>query len=131
MGRSAIQVDEPGHSGGMDARALAVRLPDDAALQAEQPERAAAPAPRSAVGTQALQFTSSQVFPAQVDTSYPARTTGKLWFEVSPGSWSSCSGSMIKPGIVITAGAGTAASSSPPATAMATRRTAPGRAGRR
>jgi V8-like Glu-specific endopeptidase len=103
IGRGAVQVDQAGHAGGMDARSLAVRLPDDAAAQEEQAADAA-PAPRSAVGTMGLEFTSSQVYPAQVDTSYPARTTGKLWFEVSPGSWSTCSGTMIKPGIVVTAG---------------------------
>ena len=59
-----------------------------------------------AVGTQCLQFTSSQVYPVQADTSYPTRATGKLWFEKVPGSgsWWVCSASMIKPGIVVTAG---------------------------
>jgi V8-like Glu-specific endopeptidase len=60
----------------------------------------------SAVGTQGLQFTSSQVFPNDADTNYPTRATGKLWFEKVRGSgqWWVCSASMIKPGIIATAG---------------------------
>jgi V8-like Glu-specific endopeptidase len=107
LGRTAVQADEAGHAGSVDARGLALRLPDEAtapAVDAPQAPQAAPATRRDAVGTQGLQFTSSQVFPSQVDTSYPHRATGKLWFETSPGQWSTCSASMIKPGIVATAG---------------------------
>jgi V8-like Glu-specific endopeptidase len=104
LGQRLPEAGEAGFAGGADASGLARRLftlsPD------EQPQQVSgAPIPE-AVGTQGLQFTSSQVYPSQADTSFPTRATGKLWFEKVPGSgsWFVCSGTMIKPGIVLTAG---------------------------
>jgi V8-like Glu-specific endopeptidase len=54
-------------------------------------------------GTGGIPFTLSQAFPSNENTTYPYSTTGKLWFTIS-GAWYVCSGSMIKPGIVATAG---------------------------
>lgn len=60
-------------------------------------------APQS-VGTGGIQFTSSSVFPQAADITYPISPTGKLWYTKPDGSWWVCSGSMVKPGIVVTAG---------------------------
>jgi len=93
---------ETGHRGGADASGLSRKL-FDFTLDDRFDGGNVTP---YAVGTQGLQFTSSQVFPNDADTNYPTRATGKLWFEkvVGSGSWWVCSASMIKPGIVATAG---------------------------
>jgi V8-like Glu-specific endopeptidase len=104
LGRTAPIAAENGHSGAIaDAKGLAQRLFDIPAD--EQPQQMPAGVTPNAVGTQGLQFTTSQIGPQAVDTTYPSRATGKLWFQ-QPGStgWWVCSGSMIKPGIVLTAG---------------------------
>ncbi|WP_284617583.1 trypsin-like serine peptidase [Aquabacterium humicola] len=105
IGRTVTQASETGHPGGLDATGLAVRVAEPAPVQDAQHEALGLVAP-AAVGTQGLHFTSSAVHPAQADTSFPLRATGKLWFEKVPGSgqWSVRSGTMIKPGIVVTAG---------------------------
>ncbi len=57
-----------------------------------------------AVGTGGLQFTSARTTPVYASsTQFPFRTIGKLFFNQNGISYS-CSGSMIKPGIVVTAG---------------------------
>ncbi len=56
-----------------------------------------------AVGTGGLQFTSSRGGPTATDTTYPYRAVGKLYFKIGAANYM-CSGSMIKPGIVVTAG---------------------------
>lgn len=56
-----------------------------------------------AAGGSGLQFTSSKVFPQAADTTYPLSATGKVWFTAN-GVWKVCSGSMVKPGVVVTAG---------------------------
>jgi V8-like Glu-specific endopeptidase len=105
LGRRAPVAGEAGHRGGnVDASGLSRRLFEFSFEDnLQSPDGSVTP---SAVGTQGLQFTSSQVYPSQADTSYPTRATGKLWFEKVPGSgsWWVCSASMIKPGIVATAG---------------------------
>lgn len=109
LGQRAPEAGDVGQVGGTaDASGLARQLftltPEEQQLQQQSVTmRGATP---EAVGTQGLQFTSSQVYPTQADTSFPTRATGKLWFEKVPGSgsWFVCSGTMIKPGIVLTAG---------------------------
>ncbi len=105
IGQLSPTAGEPGRRAAIaDPSGLARRLFDVSAD--EQPEQAGRGATPDAVGTQGLQFTSSQVYPSQADTTFPTRATGKLWFEKVPGSgsWWVCSGTMIKPGIVLTAG---------------------------
>jgi V8-like Glu-specific endopeptidase len=65
-------------------------------------EQSLQPTPE-AVGSGGIQFTSSRVYPTQADTTYPTSATGKLWFTIN-GAWYICSGTMVKPGIVVTAG---------------------------
>jgi V8-like Glu-specific endopeptidase len=104
--RIAPTAGEAGSRGGTaDANGLSRQLISDSLLGGGLLDDLSGPEPM-AVGTQGLQFTSSQVFPNQADTTYPTRATGKLWFEKVPGSgsWWVCSASMIKPGIVATAG---------------------------
>lgn len=105
LGQIKPEAGEAGNRGSIaDASGLSRQL-FDASLEI-QPEISGGSVTPEAVGTQGLQFTSSQVFPAQADTTYPTRATGKLFFEKVPGSgsWWVCSASMIKPGIVLTAG---------------------------
>jgi V8-like Glu-specific endopeptidase len=102
-GRQQPQVDVAGHRGGADASHLAVvrrvagSLADAAAdLDAVMPE---------AVGTNNIQFTSSRAtFNSAIDKSYPFRTVGKLFFKDATGAGYMCSASVIKPGVVLTAG---------------------------
>ncbi|TDM08171.1 MAG: hypothetical protein C4K60_01325 [Ideonella sp. MAG2] len=56
-----------------------------------------------AVGTGGLQFTSSRVSPKTLDTTFPVRTVGKLYFKIGSSTYM-CTGSVIKPGVVLTAG---------------------------
>jgi V8-like Glu-specific endopeptidase len=105
IGKAAPTAGEGGQMGGADARGLSQRLFELSAEDRLHESLGGSITPE-AVGTQGLQFTSSQVYPTQADTTYPTRATGKLWFEKVPGSgsWYVCSGTMIKPGIVATAG---------------------------
>lgn len=79
-----------------------VQLFDPSTLAPAPSNLATQPIP-AAVGTGRIQFTTSRVFPAAADTAYPYSATGKLWFTIN-GSWFVCSGSMVKPGVVATAG---------------------------
>ena len=56
-----------------------------------------------AVGTGALQFTSSRVSTKALDKTYPVRTVGKLYFKIGTAGYQ-CTASVIKPGVVLTAG---------------------------
>ena len=56
-----------------------------------------------AFGGGGIQFTGSRITPEATGTSYPLSATGKLWFTLN-GIWYMCSGSMVKPGVVVTAG---------------------------
>lgn len=58
----------------------------------------------SAVGTGAIQFTSSRVAAtAGEEAAWPRSAAGKLYFKIGTGSYM-CTASLIKPGIVLTAG---------------------------
>lgn len=94
-------VGADGHAPSVDYKGYPTQLVDPSALKTAQ--RSLGPLVPSAVGGGGIQFTSSAVFPAAADTAYPQSATGKLWFTIN-GSWYICSGTMIKPGIVVTAG---------------------------
>ena len=101
-GKLSPEAWDNGRRGSADASGIARRL-----FEASAEDRLESDSVTPyAVGTQGLQFTSSRLYPSQADTSYPTSATGKLWFEKVPGSgsWWVCSASMIKPGIVLTAG---------------------------
>jgi V8-like Glu-specific endopeptidase len=57
-------------------------------------------------GTSILPFTTvrADLQGLQTNTSYPYRAAGKLFFNITSSGYSWCSGSMIQPGIVVTAG---------------------------
>jgi V8-like Glu-specific endopeptidase len=57
-----------------------------------------------AVGTSGAHFTSSQLVPLSADGIYPYRTVGKLFFTIPGGGTAECSGAVIKPRLVLTAG---------------------------
>lgn len=73
------------------------------------PEQIFEPIPSNAitqkldVGSLDQQFTSSQLTPQNAVLSYPYRTTGKVFF-TTPSGTKSCSGVLISPRIVLTAG---------------------------
>lgn len=90
-----------GHGPSVDYKGYPTQLVDPGLLRMTQSGRGARVA--DAVGSGGIQFTSSAVFPAAADTTYPQSATGKLWFTIN-GSWYICSGTMVKPGIVVTAG---------------------------
>jgi hypothetical protein len=90
-----------GRGPSVDYKGSPTQLVDPSSLQLAQSSRSAPIA--DAVGSGGIQFTSSAVFPAAADTAFPQSTTGKLWFTIN-GAWYICSGSMIKPGVVVTAG---------------------------
>lgn len=57
-----------------------------------------------AVGTGGIHFTSTRTYPRAQDWAYPSSTVGKLFFRDAAGYSYICSGAMIKPGVVATAG---------------------------
>lgn len=58
-----------------------------------------------AAGVSPIHFTSTRTFPNSSDTTYPTRTVGKLFFrDPVANTMHVCSGSMIKKGVVLTAG---------------------------
>jgi V8-like Glu-specific endopeptidase len=77
--------------------------------ESEGAENAAAEPARSAprvarnVGADGLHFTSSRLVPLSADKAYPYRTVGKLFFTTPEGDMV-CSGAVIKPRLVLTAG---------------------------
>ena len=58
----------------------------------------------NATGASKIPFTSSQVIPQEIDTRYPYSAIGKLWAVNSKGKAITCTGSVVQPGIVLTAG---------------------------
>lgn len=72
-------------------------------LQSEARPALGDPVAPQAVGLAGLPFTSSKVGPTALDTTYPVRAVGKLYFKVS-GAGYMCSASLIKPGVLVTAG---------------------------
>ncbi len=96
----ALQGSAKGGRGGADAshlREMRRAFPRVAEMDADN---GVAP---EAVGTGGIYFTSSRASVTATDTTYPNRTVGKLYFKIGALSYM-CSGSMIKPGIVVTAG---------------------------
>ncbi len=55
-------------------------------------------------GTQNAQFTSSRLIPLSADREYPYRAVGKLFFSDQSGGNYVCSGAVLRPRIVLTAG---------------------------
>jgi hypothetical protein len=57
-------------------------------------------------GTSNLPFTTvrADLYGLDTNTNYPYRAVGKLFFDITSTGYSWCSGSMIKPGVVVTAG---------------------------
>ena len=100
---SAVSV--PGGMGGMDARNLRETRAISQQAMADLTASAADEIAPQAVGTGGMHFTSTRTFPSSSDTTYPTRTVGKLYFrDAVTGTNFVCSGSMIKPGVVLTSG---------------------------
>jgi V8-like Glu-specific endopeptidase len=99
----ATQANQPGKRPVAQAAALLQRRQLSAAALAAAPVDDAVAVPE-AVGTGGIQFTSTRTYPRQQDTTYPSSTVGKLYFRNQSGVSYICSGSMIKPGVVLTAG---------------------------
>jgi V8-like Glu-specific endopeptidase len=57
-------------------------------------------------GTSNFPYTTvrADLFGLATNTSYPYRAVGKLFFDITSTGYSWCSGSMIRPGVVVTAG---------------------------
>ncbi|WP_166482672.1 trypsin-like peptidase domain-containing protein [Scytonema sp. UIC 10036] len=55
-------------------------------------------------GTESAYFTSSQLIPLSADLSYPYRAVGKLFYTDQLGNDAECSGVVLRPRIVLTAG---------------------------
>lgn len=89
----------PGRRGGADARHLATELAVPPGLDGAD----SGDVGTESVGTGGQNFTSSRVSPKNLDTTFPVRTVGKLYFTIS-GVGYMCTGSVIKPGIVLTSG---------------------------
>ena len=102
---SATVVSAAGGVGGADARKLReTRVATEVGAGGSM-GTAAGEIDTQAVGTGGMHFTSSRTFPASADTTYPTRTVGKLYFrDGATGVSYVCSGSMIKPGVVLTSG---------------------------
>jgi V8-like Glu-specific endopeptidase len=96
-----VQADQPGKRPVADAAALHSRRELSAAALAAAPQVEAVP---EATGTGGIHFTSTRTYPRQQDRSYPSSAVGKLFFRDQAGNAYICSGSMIKPGVVLTAG---------------------------
>ena len=97
-------VSVAGDRGGVDARNLRETRTVSQAMN-DLTASAAAEIEPQAVGSGGIHFTSTRTFPSNSDTTYPTRTVGKLYFhDAATGQNFVCSGSMIKPGVVLTAG---------------------------
>lgn len=101
---SVAVVSARGDLGGVDPRNLReTHLLSQSVLEAASAQGTGV-APQ-AVGTGGMHFTSTRTFPSNSDTTYPTRTVGKLYFrDPATGYNYVCSGSMIKPGVVLTSG---------------------------
>lgn len=95
------QTDVAGKRGGADARHLFEQrtVPAGSAAEPELNDGIGT----EAIGTGSIHFTSTRLLKA-ADTTFPNRAVGKLYFKNAAGATYMCSGSMIKPGIVVTAG---------------------------
>lgn len=75
-------------------------------IQSEEPQsNVVRPRPED-YGTSNLPFTTvrADLYGLDTNTNYPYRAVGKLFFDITSTGYSWCSGSMIKPGVVVTAG---------------------------
>ena len=97
-----VAVNTAGKRPVASAAALRTQRHMSAAALAARPTQTAV-VPR-AVGTGAIQFTSTRTYPRQQDSTYPSSAVGKLFFRDGAGNSYICTGSMIKPGVVLTAG---------------------------
>jgi V8-like Glu-specific endopeptidase len=70
---------------------------------ATPPEDATPPIEPQDVGTAGAYFTSSRLVPLSADRSFPYKAVGKLFFTQPSGEFV-CSGAVIKPRIILTAG---------------------------
>jgi V8-like Glu-specific endopeptidase len=98
---SSVAFDKPGKRPAADAETLVQRRQISAAALAALPPGEALP---EATGTGGIHFTSTRTYPRQQDRTYPSSAVGKLFFKDSAGNAYICSGSMIRPGVVLTAG---------------------------
>lgn len=96
-----VAVDRPGKRPVADAQALLTRRELSAAAMALAPAGEAVP---EAVGTGGIHFTSTRTYPRQQDRTYPSSAVGKLFFKDGAGNSYICSGSVLRPGVVLTAG---------------------------
>ncbi|NML14853.1 trypsin-like serine peptidase [Azohydromonas caseinilytica] len=97
-----VAVDKPGKRPVASAQGLMTRRQiSAAALAAAQVDDEVRP---EAVGTGGIHFTSTRTYPRAQDWTYPSSTVGKLFFKDAAGYSYICSGAMIRPGVVATAG---------------------------
>ncbi|WP_066342227.1 trypsin-like serine peptidase [Azohydromonas lata] len=98
---SAVAFDKPGKRPAVAEPVLEQRRQISAAALAAMPAPEAVP---EAVGTGNIQFTSTRTYPRQQDRVYPSSAVGKLFFRDSAGNSYICTGSVVRPGVVLTAG---------------------------
>jgi V8-like Glu-specific endopeptidase len=89
----------PGRRGGADARHLATKLTVPPGLN----RLSEGGVVTESIGTGGLNYTSSRVWPKALDTTYPVRTVGRLFYTIN-GEGYNCTASVIKPGLVLTSG---------------------------
>jgi V8-like Glu-specific endopeptidase len=86
-----------------DAQSLLTRRQLSAAALALAPASDHEMAPE-AVGTGKIPFTSTRTYPRQQDRVYPSSAVGKLFFKDAAGNTYLCTASVLRPGVVLTAG---------------------------
>lgn len=96
-----VAVDRPGKRPVANAQDLLTRRELSAAAMALAPAEEMVP---EAVGTGGIHFTSTRTYPRQQDRVYPSSAVGKLFFKDGAGNSYICSGSVLRPGVVLTAG---------------------------
>ena len=97
-----VAVDKPGKRPVASAQGLMSRREiSAAALAAAQADDEVRP---EAAGTGGIHFTSTRTYPRAQDWTYPSSTVGKLFFKDAAGYSYVCSGAVIRPGVVATAG---------------------------
>lgn len=77
---------------------------DDMLFPNPKPIEATAPFVPEAVGTEGAYFSSSRLIPEDARLHYPYRVNGKLFFSKPDGGNFICSGTVIKPRLILTAG---------------------------
>lgn len=111
---SSIQTEHPNFGGsglvpgsqgsGSRTEFAPVSLGEPEGVQTEEPQTNIA-RPED-YGTSNLPFTTvrADLYEVNTNMSYPYRAIGKLFFDITSTGYSWCSASMIKPGVVVTAG---------------------------